>query len=215
MKNELKSIYYKFVSPFRNKYYKIKKRKLKNVSPTIISSDCFGTFVYHNLGLKFRSPTINLFFSNQDFWIFVNDLESFLSAEVIEEKDRSVQYPVGSITANEKKVYINFMHYKSFEEAKEKWDERKQRVSFDNIYIIQVIPKATSYDVEQFDLIPFKNKMLVTSSCIESKTGTVAVHKVMQKKNYKVGQIFKYPTLLSFKRYMDDIDYVSFLNQQQ
>lgn len=54
------------LSMMRRGYYRIaKRRKLKNKNPTIIASDCFGSLMYANLGLRFNSPTINLFFSER------------------------------------------------------------------------------------------------------------------------------------------------------
>lgn len=38
-------------------YKERKKRKLKNLTPTIIASNCNGEFIYYDMNLKFRSPT--------------------------------------------------------------------------------------------------------------------------------------------------------------
>ena len=40
---------------------------LKNKDFTIISHNCVGGVIYHDLGLKFNTPTINLFFMAKDF----------------------------------------------------------------------------------------------------------------------------------------------------
>ena len=63
----------------RKIYYSRKKKRLKNQNFTIISRDCFGTFVYHNLGLQYKTPTVNLFFSKEDFITFVSNLKEFLN----------------------------------------------------------------------------------------------------------------------------------------
>ena len=110
------------------------KKRLDNKNPTIISSDCAGGIISSNLGLKFNSPTINLYFSKGDFWEFVLNLNGYLSCELVEKKDADKSYPVGTLTLNDKTIVINFMHYKSFDEAKNKWNERKKRVDFSNIY---------------------------------------------------------------------------------
>lgn len=201
----------KIVLSLRSLYYEFKKKKLKNTDPTIIASDCFGTFVYHNLGLQFRSPTVNLFFSKEDFRTFVNDLEAFLKAEVTEIEDSTVSYPVGRITANNQEIRINFMHYKSFAEAKEKWDERKKRVSYDNISVIQFIQNATADDIHSFESLPYENKMLITGKNI-THSKCVVTHRILKKKDYVSGEILQYPTINSIKKNMDSIDYVSFLN---
>ena len=46
---------------------------LKNKTPNIIANNCNGTFIYKDLGLKFNSTTINLFFSTKDYMEFVED----------------------------------------------------------------------------------------------------------------------------------------------
>lgn len=202
----------KFIQNNRDTYYLKLRKKLKNMNPTIITSDCFGGYVYHNLGLKFNSPTINLFFSKEDFIIFVNNLEGFFSKELVEVKESLVNYPVGQLEYNGKIIKINFMHYNTFEEAKMKWDERKKRVDYSNIFIIQLIAEGvTDKDIIEFDKLPYKNKMLVTCRNV-TNSNNVFVHKVFNKKGYKPGQILKYKSDFSTKRYMDDINYVDFLN---
>jgi uncharacterized protein (DUF1919 family) len=54
---------------FRNRYreqirsFKLKaeRSRLTNKEVTIFSSNCIGGVIYHDLGLRFMSPTINLF----------------------------------------------------------------------------------------------------------------------------------------------------------
>ena len=48
-------------------YKERKRRRLKNLSPTIISSNCNGEFIYYDMKLKFMSPTINLSFDMNDY----------------------------------------------------------------------------------------------------------------------------------------------------
>ncbi len=191
--------------------YKTLRLKLKNKTPTIISSDCIGGITAHNLGLRFNSPTVNLFFEKEDFFTFVENLQGFLNVDVIEIKDKKVNYPVGRIEYNEKKVDIFFMHYKSFEEAKRKWNERKKRVDFSNVYIIQNLMNASEQDVKRFEALPYKNKMLITK---ENPTNSsyVVTHSVFLRKDYVTGQILHFKSKYSLKRYVDDIDFISFLN---
>jgi uncharacterized protein (DUF1919 family) len=49
----------------RKKYYSEMQGKLLNKTPSIISSDCFGGIACHNLGIQFRTPTVNLYFSKE------------------------------------------------------------------------------------------------------------------------------------------------------
>lgn len=187
------------------------KKRLKNKKPTIISSDCVGGIIYNNLGLEFKSPTINLHFSKDDFFEFVCDLKNYLSCELLEVIDSGKPYPVGKLTNGNKTILVNFTHYNSFNEAKEKWNNRKKRIDFSNIYIIQILPKASAEDINIFDSLPYENKMLITAN---NPTGSknVVLHDIFLKHDYHSGEILEYKTKFSPKRFIDDVDYVSFLN---
>ena len=43
------------------------RRQNKNTDFTIISQNCIGGVIYANLGLEFRTPTINMFIEDENF----------------------------------------------------------------------------------------------------------------------------------------------------
>ena len=94
----------------RNKRLQFWRYKLRNKELTIMANNCNGTFIYHDLNLKFNSPTINLFMSIKDFIKFMGNLDYYLKQELKEYKDNSVDYPVGIL----RDIRIDFMHYKTF-----------------------------------------------------------------------------------------------------
>ena len=200
---------------FPRKIYYYKKRKnLYNSDFSIISSDCFGSFVYHNLNLKFNSPTINLFFSSSDFILFVNHLKEYLEADLTECLDHDKNYPVGELSYNDQKIKIYFMHYKTFREAKSKWETRKRRINFSNIYIIQtVVGEVTQEFLKKFESLPYKNKLLITKNN-NFQSECIVTHPIFQKSDYRPGEILEYKSWFSCKRHMDDIGYVDFLNRK-
>lgn len=118
----------------RNKYYRL---RLKNKDFTIISNNCWGGFIYQIFNLKYNTPTIGLFFFADDYVEFCRNIKYYLSKEIIFiQRDFSKykkyiikDYPIGKID----NIEIHFMHYKSCEEAKEKWDRRKKRINWNNI----------------------------------------------------------------------------------
>ena len=75
--------------------------------------------IYHELGLKFNSPTINLYIKKEEFLNLVNHLKEYKNAKMIEIKEKDIDYPIGKLI-NKKygDITIYFMHYNSFEEAK-------------------------------------------------------------------------------------------------
>lgn len=198
----------------RRIYYSRKRKQLKNTDFTLIASDCFGGFVYHNLGLQFKSPTVNLYFGKGDFTAFVTNLKEYVAAELYEVTDHDKPFPVGELVYGGRAVRIYFMHYKTFDEAKEKWNSRKQRIDYSNIYIAQTIASgATAEDVERFNALPYKHKMLITKDTGICGEGIVT-HPVFSKNNYESGEFLRYKSLISCKRYMDEIDYIGFLNEK-
>ena len=44
------------------------RKRLTNSTPTIIASNCTGGFLYHWLDLGFKSPFINLYMTQEDFF---------------------------------------------------------------------------------------------------------------------------------------------------
>lgn len=52
--------YRRMQARLHERWCNVQRRRLRNSSPTIISNNCCAGFIYHDLGLKFNSPTINL-----------------------------------------------------------------------------------------------------------------------------------------------------------
>lgn len=126
----------------RYEYYRKKEskrliRSLKNDSFTILCQNCTGGYMYGLLGKRFDSPTINLYILQSDFVKFCLDLSYYLEQELrffINEDDTSCPY--AHLGYAEKEITIAFTHYSTEDEAKEKWDMRKKRIHYDNLYIV-------------------------------------------------------------------------------
>lgn len=70
--------------------------------------------------LQFRSPTVNLYFTHSDFLLFLQHIHYYLTLPV-EKVDSDMDYPVGALKGVYGTIRLYFMHYDSFEDAKEKW----------------------------------------------------------------------------------------------
>ena len=97
---------------------------------TIISQNCIGGIVYHDLELQFCSPTINLFFKQPDFIKYVQNLKHYSEAELQMMWDE--EYPVGILDD----IRIDFMHYDNCREAKAAWERRSHRIIWDRILVL-------------------------------------------------------------------------------
>ncbi|MFR1912761.1 MAG: DUF1919 domain-containing protein [Intestinibacter bartlettii] len=139
-------------------YKRFLRIKLKNKDFSVIASNCNGGCILSDLGVKFNTPTINLFFYPDDFFKFVSNIEQYLKYELVEKKSDE-NYPVGCL--NDIKIY--FVHYNSFEEAKEKWDLRKKRINYNNLFIMSTDRDGCTYDqIKKFNNLPYKNKIMFT-----------------------------------------------------
>lgn len=107
------------------------RSKINNKDISIICSTCMGGVIYHNLGMEFLSPTINLYMSNLDFVKFACNLKEYCSADLEFYKSEH-PFPVAHL----KDITIYFNHSKSDAEAANDWNRRKQRINYDNLYLI-------------------------------------------------------------------------------
>lgn len=153
--NKTKKTYYNWR---RRVLSRIVKKKLDLSDVSIISMNCIGGILYHDCESKFLTPTIDLFFEPGDFIKFVNNLEIYLA-----ETPRVImgsRFPIGVL--GDIKLY--FMHYDTPEEAFQKWEERKQRIIKDRIFVIMAERNGFSkQDFENFKKIKYP-KFLFTKT---------------------------------------------------
>ena len=132
------------------------KKEYKAEDISFISQNCIGGVIYHDMGQKFLSPTINLYFMANDFIKFVQNLEYYLNQELIMREDTEV------VTGVLDDIEIYFLHYHTNEDALTKWNERKNRINMDKIFVIKT--DRDGFDdnsLEEFKKIKY-NKALIT-----------------------------------------------------
>ena len=148
-------------------YRKRLVRRLTNLAPSILSLDCVGGVMAHDLRLRFNSPTVNLFFEScGDFIDYVADLRYYSQAELCEcpyAYEGARRYPVGMLKGNGTlpDIKIHFLHYRSFEEAREKWLERSGRLDFDNLCVVMQAAKLDEGLLERFERLPIPRKVIL------------------------------------------------------
>lgn len=188
-------------------YKEIKRIKLKNKSASIIASNCNGTFIYYDMKLKYLSPTINLSFDMNDFVKMLENLKWYMNQEVVPYEDKRFDYPTGMIGD----IEIRFNHYNSFDEAVNKWNERKERINYDNLFVLGVETDGCTYEtLKKFDQLPYKNKVIFTHKFYPEFKSAYYIKGF--EKNNEVGVLINFKNQFFIRRYLDDFDYVSFLN---
>ena len=180
-------------------YMEIKRLRLKNKNATIISSNCNGTFIYYDMRLRFLSPTINLSFDMNDYVRFLENLLWYMEQPITPYPDDRFAYPCGMLGD----IEIRFNHYKTFDEAIAKWEERKRRIDWDN---------CTYESLRRFDALPYKNKVIFTHIPRPEIKSAFYIPGFENESGMGVALNFKDQFLV--RRYLDDFDYVSFLNRR-
>lgn len=130
-----------------------------------------GGHVYRYFDLEYMSPTIGLYFYTPDYIKFLNDLKwyldqplQFIDIESSRYKEDLIAHgnthcPIGLLHD----IEIVFLHYKSRSEALEKWNRRKARINWDNIYVKMTQQNlCTEVHLKEFDNLPYVNKFVFT-----------------------------------------------------
>lgn len=135
--------------------------KIKNSNLSIVSNNCWGGVVYNRLKLQFLTPFINMYELDEDYLKIAGSLQKYLSSELecVGEGYNEIQkirYPICQL--NDVKLYFN--HYSSFETAKEKWDIRKKRLNWDNLFIMMFTDDIRN--AREFCRLPYKKKVCFT-----------------------------------------------------
>ena len=192
----------------RQPYIKRQRAMLNNKDFTLLSNNCNGGVLLHELGLRFNSPLVNLNIPAKDYIQYLKRFEYYNSLTLTFDAETNRGYPVGKLGD----VTIEFIHYKSNEEAFAKWEERKQRINLDNLFVIFTEQEDCSKELlEEYDRLPFQNKIVFTyrkydllKSAIylkEFKNNPLGVHMFLGFKNH-----------FSKKRKYDIFDFVAWFN---
>ena len=191
------------------------RKKNNNHTFTLLSRNCVAGIVYHQLGEKFYSPTINMLFTPKDFNLFCLNLKDYVEAELVEDTKIDEKIPAGLLTPKKgQPIRIVFNHYKSFEDAAKKWNERKARINWDDIYVVSVfsdpfnIKDLSDEFIKEWNSIPYKKVMLV-----DKKYGFDDEFVLKKPKHYNSVWYFRNHGL-SWKRTFNQFDFIKFLNDK-
>lgn len=161
--------------------------------------------------MPFLSPTINLFIRPEDYLRMLGDLRRYLTDVPLTcdtEKSAKVGYPVGLLGD----VRLWFVHYESFEQAREKWEERCKRVRWNRLYVMMVERDGcTEENIRAFDQLPYAHKVVFTAKERPDIQSAYYIPDTMEA-NGQVMDLCQYRGPLTGRRWIDGFDYVGFLN---
>lgn len=187
------------------------RKRLQNHGFTLLAPTCIAGVIYHELGEQFCSPTINLWMYDKDFLKFVHNLREYLSYELrfVEGIDKTPTAYCGDIL-------IHFNHYATEEDARQKWEERKARVNYDNLFIIMADQPdggaITHEDMLSLKEIPCRGKIILSIKDYDDIDYIVHLPKDPVKDCVNMYMFDKSPILKRY-RWERVWDYVKWLNR--
>ena len=142
----------------------VQKRAATLPDFTIFSSDCLGGILYHDLRRKFLSPTINMWFEERDFLKFCLSPQYYLNCDFqfLSEQEKDVPYPVGCLGDCDRRIRLYFEHYPTNQSCVENWDRRKQRIQWNNLFVVMSDLDLSDEDIALFYQIQAKRKIMFT-----------------------------------------------------
>lgn len=187
----------------------IQRRRLKTKDFSILSQNCVGSIWYHDLGLRFTSPTINMKFDPNDWIKFLDNFEYYINTPIsFEQSDKP--YPVGRIGND---IFVEFVHYHSQQEVLEKWEQRCKRI-YSRKAILAFDEGMTDENVLRFLAMNcYKNRLLFINSR-RAKRLRVECNKHMISVLGGKGDasLLNFSDLIGHRFYDRYLDYIAFLN---
>ena len=136
-----------------------KYRQLQRSRLSIFAMNCFGGLISNTLGMPFRSPLVNMVFHTE------TDCIRFLRAPRICMKENlglkkmvwnqvfGYYHPIATLC----NIDITLNHDPNFDEALAKWNKRKQRINWYNLFVTMYTEKQEI--LEEFDALPYGKKV--------------------------------------------------------
>ena len=163
---------------FEDWFYEEYSDLLNNyASISIISNNCVGGALLHDLGLQYQSPTVDLQIMPEEYPKFCKYINDYIQCELIECKPENLSgwhrdclinmygeippYPLALCGD----ILICFRHYNSYEEGRDKWNARRKRFDPEHIgYIFYVMDKKYYPYLYEFIECDFPNAVVFTEN---------------------------------------------------
>lgn len=218
MLKKIKNKMFVEMNPWFRNHVIIPKNKARSkgiTDVTLLCNNCLGGVIFHELGMKFFSPTINLWMYPSDFIKYCSNIHHYSNCQLkfvdfhkYFPYDNSEECPVALLDD----IIVFFQHYKTEKEAREKWIERTKRINYDNIRCLLSERDGCTYeDLKAFSKLPYPKAALVHQPVWELPN----CHYIKGfEQSGGVGNLmeFKKNQYFGFK-YFDDFDFVKFLKK--
>ena len=188
---------------WRKPYQMWMRLHLKNKRFSIISANCVGGILSHDLGQQFRSPTINL--TVREFIPFVRRLDYYMSLT-----PKALKCDGGGPVCTLGDIVLCGVHYHNHNEMISAWEKRKRRINWKNIVIMATDEYIkTKEQLDEFDKLPYP-KVLFTKEKNTIYDFQVYIPGAENEEN--VGDVLRYTGILGIRKFEKYFDCVKWLN---
>ena len=212
MKGLVKKILY--INPLKRHREIVLRQSIKNIDVSFLVPNCIGGIIFHDMGLRFLSPTVNLMMTQTDFFEFVMYLDDYLGGNFVFIHDNDSECPCAELYPlnGRKYITVNFTHYRSEKEAIEKWNSRKKRINKNNLFVF-LEERDGLTEKEIIKLAELSVKGIVVFTCNEYKDIPYTVYLPKYHNNGEVGNILKQNHFTGKREYEKYFDFVKWFNE--
>lgn len=172
-----RKIDYKINKCLRDIYIYLNRKDLAKFRPNVLSNNCWAGLMYKDLNISYPTPFVNMYIPAPDFIKLVKNLDFYLEQTLefvksskydsINKTRTEEYYPLGLLGD----VEIHFIHYQDEASTLEKWRERVNRFSKDELIVIMSERDfCTENEIREFDTLPFSNKYCFTAKSYNLKS---------------------------------------------
>lgn len=196
------------VNPFACNRRRKMRRQLHNSDVTFLVPNCIGGILFHDLGLRFRSPTVNLMMTQPDFVKFVLNLKEYLAQELEFFKHPDYACPCAHLAD----IVVHFTHYDTEEAAAKKWHERINRINWDNLFIFcEERDGLTEQEMRALSAVPARGIVVFTANRYDDIPYALQIAEYQQAG--EVGNILKRSYWNDSREYEKYFDFVKWFNE--
>ena len=196
----------------RNPISAIRRKKMReqirNREASLLAPNCLGGILFNDLGLEFRSPTINLQIHQDHFIRYVLNRENYQNKKLEFYRRPDIPSPCAHLGD----IDINFTHYKTPEEAEKKWLERSLRIDENNLFIFAMERDGIGKKEIQ-DLGRVKARGVLVFTAHPYKDIPYALYLPVFRKEGQVGNIMSQSLIDGSRYYEKYFDFVKWLNE--
>lgn len=118
----------------REKLLKERRNKLEHNDFTLVCNNCIAGAFYHDYGLEFKSPFIDVFIESDDFFKLMRNFNHYIydTKELVDITSKDDFCPVGLLDD----IKIRFVHYEDFGTASKKWFTRVKRINYQHLFFL-------------------------------------------------------------------------------